>query len=142
MTRVVATGVFSLIHPGHVLFLNEASKLGDELIVIVARDKTVGLNKGRGYIPEKQRLDVISRLDMVDKAVLGDENDIYKPIIEIKPDIIALGRDQKFDEIKLKAALKQRNIDAKVIRIKKYLEGELYSSRQIIEHIRKNRDKK
>ncbi|RLI95657.1 MAG: FAD synthase [Candidatus Altiarchaeales archaeon] len=136
MVRVVATGVFSIIHPGHIMFLEEAKKLGDELIVILARDKTVGLKKGSRYIPEQQRLHVVSALKMVDRAILGDENDIFKPIMELKPDIIVIGKDQDFDENELKSELRKRGLNTKVVRINKYYEGELYSTRRIIEHIR------
>ncbi len=137
MTRVVATGVFSIIHPGHITFLEEARKLGDELIVVLARDSVVGLKKGSRYIPEEQRLHVISALKMVDKAILGDREDIYEPIMKLKPDIIALGKDQEFDEKELEEELRKRGIKTKVVRIEKYYEGELYSTRRIIERIKK-----
>ncbi len=137
MKIVVATGVFDILHPGHVLFLEEAKKLGDRLIVIVARDKTVEERKNNLAIPEKQRLDVVKALKPVDKALLGDEEDIFRPIREIDPDIIALGRDQHFDEEKLEKELKKRGLKARVVRIERYLEGGLNSSRRIIEKIRK-----
>ncbi|RLI88447.1 MAG: FAD synthase [Candidatus Altiarchaeales archaeon] len=136
MKIVVATGVFDILHPGHVLFLEEAKKLGDRLIVIVARDKTVEERKNNLAIPEKQRLDVVKALKPVDKALLGDEEDIFRPIREIDPDIIALGRDQHFDEEKLEKELKKRGLKARVVRIERYLEEGLNSSRRIIEKIR------
>ncbi len=140
MVRVVATGVFSIIHPGHIIFLEEARKLGDELVVIVARDKTVGLKKGSQYIPEEQRLHVVSALKMVDKAVLGDEEDIYKPVEELKPDVIALGSDQEFDEEKLSSELRDRGLNAKLVRVDRHYEGELYSTRRIIERIKNSKE--
>ena len=136
MVKVVATGVFEILHPGHVLFLTEAKKLGDELIVIVARDENAKKNKRQPTVPEKHRLHVIDALKVVDKAMLGDKKDIFKPIIEIKPDIIAIGRNQRFDEKELEKNLKERNIDAKVVRIEKFLEGNLYSTGKIIEKIK------
>ncbi|MEA1924283.1 MAG: adenylyltransferase/cytidyltransferase family protein [Candidatus Altiarchaeota archaeon] len=139
MVRVVATGVFSIIHPGHIIFLKEARKLGDELVVVVARDKTVGLRKGSQYIPEEQRLHVVSALKMVDKAVLGDEEDIYKPMKDLKPDIIALGSDQDFDEEKLQSELRNQGLNAKLVRIKRYYKGELYSTRRIIDRIKNSK---
>jgi FAD synthetase len=137
MARVVATGVFSIIHPGHIMFLEEARKLGDELIVVLARDRVVGLRKGSRYIPEEQRQHVVSALEMVDKAILGDEQDIYEPIMRLKPDIIALGKDQEFDEQELSSELRKRGLKTKVVRINRYYEGELYSTRRIIERIKK-----
>ena len=139
MTKVAATGVFELLHPGHIFFLEEAKKSGNpgcELIVILARDENIKKYKRQPVIPEKQRLFVIESLKVVDKAVLGDKKDIFKPILEIKPDIIALGANQEFDEKELEKKLKERNICAKVVRIKKFLEGELNSTGKIIEKIK------
>lgn len=136
MTKVVATGVFELLHPGHILFLEEAKKLGDELIVIVARDKNVRKNKRKPVVREKQRLRVIKSLKVVDKAILGDKEDMFKPVLEIKPDIIALGKNQKFDENELRKKLSERGIDVNVVRINKFLDGDLSSTGKIIEKIR------
>jgi len=136
MKRVVATGVFNILHPGHILYLEEAKKLGDELYVIVARDKTVKNKKRNRLIPEEQRLQVIKALRMVDYATLGDEKDMFKPILEIKPDVIALGRDQEFDEDKLRGELKRRGLETEVVRIQKYLNSDFCSSRRIIDMLR------
>ncbi|MEA3254555.1 MAG: adenylyltransferase/cytidyltransferase family protein [Candidatus Altiarchaeota archaeon] len=137
MGTVVATGVFDILHPGHIFFLEEAKKLGDELIVVVARDKTVKRRKNNPVIPEKQRLEVVKALKPVDKALLGDEGDLFKPIQEINPDIIALGRDQHFDEEWLVKELRKRGLRAKVVRLEGYLNGGLSGSRKIIDKIRK-----
>jgi len=129
--RVVATGTFDIIHPGHVRFLSEAKKLGDELIVIVAREKNVR-HKPKPIIPDEQRRQVIESIKPVDKAVLGDLKDIFRPIIELDPDIIALGHDQHFNEEKLIEELRKRDIKAKVIRIQAEEKCEYCSSTKII----------
>jgi FAD synthetase len=116
MIRVVATGTFDILHPGHVLYLSEAKKLGDELIVIVARDSTIK-HKRKPMIPEEQRLFMVRALKCVDNAILGSEEDMYRPIRELKPDIIALGFNQHWKEEELKKALKERGINAKIVRI-------------------------
>jgi FAD synthetase len=138
MTKVAATGVFDILHPGHILFLAEAKKLGGELIVILARDENIKKHKRQPVIPENQRLEVIRALKVVDAAVLGDLDDMFKPIIELKPDIIAIGPNQAFLEKDLEKKLKERNINAKVVRIKTLWEGELNSTGKIIEKIKKN----
>ncbi|HTD81915.1 MAG TPA: adenylyltransferase/cytidyltransferase family protein, partial [Thermoplasmata archaeon] len=56
MVRVMATGVFDLLHPGHVAFLREAKALGDELVVVVARDSTAKRFKHTPITPEAQRV--------------------------------------------------------------------------------------
>ena len=77
MKKVMATGTFDLLHPGHGVYLNEAKKLGgknSKLYVVVARDSTVKKRKRNPIIPEKQRLELISMLKPIDKAYLGNEN--------------------------------------------------------------------
>uniref|UniRef100_A0A7C3YF95 FAD synthase n=1 Tax=Geoglobus ahangari TaxID=113653 RepID=A0A7C3YF95_9EURY len=133
---VVATGTFDIIHPGHIRFLEEAKKLGDYLIVIVAREKNVK-HKPKPVIPEEQRRRVVEALKPVDKAILGDLNDMFKPIEEIKPDVIVLGYDQHFDEEWLKRELEKRGIHSEIIRIRVKEECELCSSAKIIERILK-----
>lgn len=132
--RVVATGTFDIIHPGHITFLEEAKKLGDELIVIVAREKNVK-HKPKPVIPEEQRRRVVEALKPVDKAILGDRDDIFKPIMELKPDIIVLGYDQHFNESWLEEELKKRGLNCRVVRIRKKVECEFCSSARIIDRI-------
>ncbi len=134
MRRVVATGTFDIIHPGHIKFLEEAKKLGDELIVIVAREKNVK-HKPKPVIPEEQRRRVVEAIKYVDKAILGDENDIFKPIEELKPDIIVLGYDQHFSEEWLREELKKRGLNCEVVRINVKEDCSLCSSHRIIEKI-------
>jgi cytidyltransferase-related domain len=132
--RVLATGTFDILHPGHLLYLEEARALGDELYVIVAREKNIK-HKPKPIISENQRLKMISSLKAVDEAILGSEGDIFERLYEIKPDIIALGHDQHFDERVLERELKERGIKADVVRIKKSLDCELCSSAKIYKKI-------
>ncbi len=132
--RVVATGTFDIIHPGHIRFLEEAKKLGDELIVIVAREKNVR-HKPKPVVPEEQRRRVVEAIKYVDKAILGDEEDIFRPIEKLKPDVIVLGYDQHFSEDWLREELKRRGLNCEVVRIKVKEECELCSSHKIIERI-------
>lgn len=134
MKRVVATGTFDIIHPGHIKFLEEAKKLGDELVVIVAREKNVK-HKPKPVIPEEQRRKVVEAIRYVDKAILGDEEDIFKPILELRPDVIALGYDQHFNEDWLREELKKRGLNCEVVRIKVHVDCELCSSHKIVERI-------
>jgi len=135
MVRVLATGTFDILHPGHLLYLEEAKKLGDELYVIVGRDKNVKRRKRTPIIPEEQRLKMVSALRVVDRAMLGSEEDMYEPLYSIKPDIIAIGYDQAFDERELEEELGKRGIEARVVRIKRYNSSALCKSEGIIRHI-------
>ncbi|MHC1599367.1 MAG: adenylyltransferase/cytidyltransferase family protein [Candidatus Methanospirareceae archaeon] len=135
MVRVLATGTFEILHPGHLLYLEEAKKLGDELFVIIGRDVTVRKRKRTPIIPEEQRLQMVSALKMVDKAMLGSEKDMYEPLYSIKPDIIVLGYDQDFDEEKLERELRERGFHSKVIRIKKHNSNAFCKAEAIIKRI-------
>lgn len=134
MVRVLATGTFDILHPGHLLYLSEAKALGDELYVIVARDSMVK-HKHKPIVPEGQRLAMVQALRIVDKAMLGSETDMFEPLRKIKPDIIALGENQFFKEKELEAQLKAHGIIAKVVRIQSFEQCELCSSAAIIRKI-------
>jgi FAD synthetase len=132
--RVVATGTFDLLHPGHIYYLEESKKLGDELWVIVARDMNVK-HKPRPIIPEEQRLAMIASLRPVDHAILGDKSDMFRPIEEIGPAVITIGFNQLFDEEKLRPQLAARNLAPEIVRIGKYADSELCSSRRVVQEI-------
>jgi FAD synthetase len=133
MVKVMATGTFDLLHMGHIYYLKEAKKLGDKLVVVVARDSTVRKLKHEPITPEEMRLDIIKELKIVDEATLGHEDDMYATVKEIKPDIIALGYDQVHDEEKIEQELKKRKLVARVVRLPKYSDIEdLDGTRRII----------
>ena len=134
MKRVLATGTFDLLHPGHVLYLTEAHSLGDELYVIVARDSMIK-HKPKPIILEEQRLIMVNALKVVDKAMLGSETDMFEPLRDIKPDIVAIGYDQTYDTGELETNLKDHGFDAKVVRIDNSRTCELCSSGRIIKKV-------
>jgi len=78
---------------------------------------------------------VVEAIKYVDKAILGDEEDIFRPIMELKPDVIVLGHDQHFNEEWLREELKKRNLECEVVRIKVKEDCPLCSSHKIIERI-------
>ena len=137
---VLASGVFDLLHLGHVKFLEEAKKAGGknaELIVIIARDSTVEQSKGRKPImPENQRRTLVEALKVVDDAVLGFERfDLGDVIARVKPDVIALGYDQAGMEKRVQQYVDKHKLTVKVVRIGKFGEDELDSSSKIRQKI-------
>lgn len=143
MRRIVATGTFDILHTGHLYYLEESRRLGDELSVIVARDANVK-HKPRPIIPEDQRLKMVAALKPVDHAVLGDLHDMFRPVREIRPAVITIGFNQHFDEEKLRKDLSTQGIPAEVVRIGKYT-GDTYCSssliiRQVLERYREEKD--
>ena len=137
---VLASGVFDLLHLGHVRFLEEAKRAGGKnakLITIIATDSTVEKSKGRKPImSEDQRCALVKSLKVVDEAVLGYENmDIGEVIGKIKPDVIALGYDQADMENEVKKYVSKNKLPVKIVRIGKFAENALDSSSKIKQKI-------
>lgn len=137
---VLASGVFDLLHLGHVCFLEAAKKEGGKnakLIVIIARDSTVEAMKGRKAImSEDQRCALVESLKVVDQAVLGYENfDVGEVIGKIKPDVIALGFDQTDMETAVRSYIAKHKLPVKVVKIGKFGENALDSSSKIKQKI-------
>ena len=139
--RVVATGTFDILHPGHLYYLEESKKLGDELWVIVARDANVR-HKPCPIIPEEHRLQMVAALKSVDHAILGDKTDMFRPIEEIRPEVITIGFNQHFAEGTLRLQLTERGLAPEIVRIGKYEDGDLCSSRFVVQRIIEMRSKK
>jgi len=135
MVRVLAAGTFDIIHLGHIKYLEEAKSMGDELIVVVAHDNTVRKKKHEPIMPQEVRRRIVESLKPVDKAVNGRDGDIFEIEKEIKPDIIALGYDQDFEEEEIRKRLKEIGINARVVRCHKNEEGDLNGTRRIIRKI-------
>ncbi len=135
-THVVAQGTFDILHPGHVHYLRRAAAMGERLSVIVARAPNV-THKPDPVVPVDQRVEMVAALDPVDEALKGHPEDIFVPIEELDPDVIALGYDQHHDESAIEGALAERGIDCAVRRAsaREQREGELLSSGRIIETV-------
>jgi len=116
---VLVGGVFDLLHVGHIHTLKSAKSLGDVLIIVVATDSTVSsLKKNRKiYHDEKSRLELVSSIKFVDKAVIGRKKSIYDTVEFVRPDIIALGYDQIHDEIAMKKNCFDRGLNLDVVRL-------------------------
>ena len=131
MVRVMATGVFDLLHPGHLHFLQEARKLGDELVVVVARDQTARRLKHEPYVPEHIRREMVEALKPVDRAVLGSTTDIYQTVVDVRPDLIALGYNQVWNEREVEAECARRGVPVKVVRVGRLAHDELATSKLV-----------
>ena len=134
--KVLASGVFDLLHYGHIRFLEDAKQAGEpnpQLIVIVARDETVRRLKGSDpVIPEDQRRAVIEALKVVDEALLGFEDlDLDRVIQQVEPDIVAIGHDQENIENHLKKLKKAKELAFQIVRIGRFGAQDLNSSSKI-----------
>ncbi len=137
MVRVMAVGVFDLLHAGHLHYVEQAKLLGDELIVVVAHDDTVRKQKHEPVTNQELRRRMVEGLKPVNQAIVG--NPPSEPIFDIlnivKPDIIALGYDQKHSRDSIKTGLEKNGWEqVEVIRVEG-LADDLDGTRKIIARI-------
>ena len=128
MKKVMCFGTFDVLHEGHKFYLNQAKKLGDYLVVVVARDVTVkAVKKQQPIHNEKVRVHNLQHLGIADKVVLGNPGDKLKIVEDEKPGIVCLGYDQTFFTEKIKEKLQQRGLNVQVMRLPAY-KPEVYKS--------------
>ena len=114
-------GTFDIVHLGHLNLFRQARKLGDYLVVVVARDKTSKKIKKITLVNnEKERLEFLKNIKSIDQAILGNKIDYYKVIKTEKPDVIALGYDQQNFIDKLEDKIKEFKLNTKVVRMKSH----------------------
>ena len=104
----------------------------------MANDETVRKMKGEPILSDKRRAEVVLQLKPVNEVVIGRTGDMLDIIVEdIKPDVIALGFDQRlFTTKELEDKLLERGLEVKVVRLKE-MEQDLAGSRKIISKILK-----
>ena len=122
-TKIMAFGTFDGLHKGHLNFFKQARKLSESpfLIVSVARDKNVKRIKGKlPLYSEKERLHLVKNCPLVDRAVLSGVIDHIPHITRERPDIVALGYDQKAYVKNLKKDIRKKGVSVRVFRLKPY----------------------
>ena len=128
MRKVLVFGTFDGLHQGHLSLFKQAKKYGDYLIVVVARDKTIKKLKNRFPLNnETERLNALLRCKLVDETKLGYEDNPYRIIREINPDVICLGYDQKSFTEDLPKELEKAGLKTKIHRMKPYKPEEFHS---------------
>ncbi len=110
-------GTFDGIHPGHRAFLRQLRGLGEELFVVIARDRNVARLKGHSpRRSERQRLKAVRETGLADQVVLGHPSDFYQCLLDHRPTVIGLGYDQRANE----AEIQKRLPDVKIRRLKAF----------------------
>ena len=113
MKVVAVSGYFDPIHVGHLEYLKMAKSLGDKLVVIINSDYQASLKKGKSFMPEQDRLEIVQALRCVDEVFLSIDKDksVCKSLEYLKPDIFANGGDRSLEEIPETAVMKKYNIE-------------------------------
>lgn len=131
MKTVITFGTFDIFHKGHESYLRQAKKLGEKLIVVVARDKTVlEVKNQQAKNSEQERLKAIKDSGMADEVVLGDVEDRYAVIKKYQPDIIALGYDQKVNLPELRKRIQEFRLKTEIVRLESF-KPEVYKSSKL-----------
>ena len=133
-TVVFTNGVFDLLHPGHVRYLQQARRLGDALIVGLNADASVRRNKGpeRPINPELERAELIAALECVDAVVLFDEDTPAQIIRAVQPDVLVKGADWPADQI-----VGRDTVEARGGRVERIAVEQGHSTTAIVEKIRR-----
>ena len=110
--RVAVSGYFDPIHVGHLEYLRMAKELGDSLVVIVNNNYQCKLKKGKHFMDENDRVEIVKALRFVDEVFLSVDKDrtVCKSLEEIKPDIFANGGDRATSEVPETPVCKKFNI--------------------------------
>ena len=133
-TVVFTNGVFDLLHPGHLRYLQQARGLGDLLIVGVNSDRSSRANKGesRPITPEVERAEILEALACVDAVVVFDEDTPHAIIAALRPDVLVKGDDWEEDAI-----VGRDIVEARGGRVVRMPVERGYSTTAIIERIRR-----
>jgi|TARA_B110000305_G_C19464381_1_gene656849 D-beta-D-heptose 7-phosphate kinase/D-beta-D-heptose 1-phosphate adenosyltransferase len=113
MKRVAVSGYFDPIHIGHLEYLKLAKKLGDKLVVIVNNNHQCILKKGKPFMDESDRVEIVKCLKMVDEVFLSVDMDktVCASLESVKPDIFANGGDRSTSEVPESSICKKYNIE-------------------------------
>jgi cytidyltransferase-like protein len=137
MKTVMIFGTFDILHSGHFHLFEEARCHGEKLIAVLARDENV--LRIKGFLPfhnENERKENLSHIDLIDKAMLGNIKDVYKIIMDTKPDVIVLGYDQVSFTDRLSEELKRKSLNTKIVRTTGYKKN-YYKTNKIKEYLNK-----
>ena len=137
MTRVMAVGIFDLLHAGHLHYVEQAKSLGDELVVVIAHDETVRKQKHEPVTGQDLRRRMVEGLKPVDQAIIGNPPGvpIFEILKQIDPDLIALGYDQKHSIDAIRKGLDQHGFEHVEVTRVEGLSDDLDGTRKIIARI-------
>ena len=137
MTRVMAVGIFDLLHAGHLHYVEQAKSLGEELVVVIAHDETVRKQKHEPVTGQDLRRRMVEGLKPVDRAIIGNPPGvpIFEILKQINPDLIALGYDQKHSINAVRKGLDKHGFEHVEVTRVEGLSDDLDGTRKIIARI-------
>jgi cytidyltransferase-like protein len=111
--KIAVSGYFDPIHVGHLEYLKMAKSLGDILVVIVNNNHQCVLKKGKFFMDENDRIEIVKAIKYVDEVVLSVDQDktVCKSLELIRPNIFANGGDRSTDEVPETSVCKKYKIE-------------------------------
>lgn len=92
-TIALCHGVFDLVHPGHIIHLEQARGLADVLVVSVTASKYVRKGPGRPYFDDEMRMKFLAALECIDYVMLSEGYTVDDIIEIVKPDFYVKGAE-------------------------------------------------
>lgn len=118
--KVICFGTFDILHLGHLNYFQQARKLGNHLVVVIARDKNAEKAGKKVVFSEQERMEMVRNIKIVDEAILGSLDDPITVIIEKGPAVVCLGYDHKITEGELQERLRELNFYPQIKRMEPY----------------------
>lgn len=129
MTRVLCCGTFDGLHAGHLFFLAQAKKFGEELIVVVAADQSRKKFSGKKpWLTQKERCALVGALRTVDRAVPGSPTNFLMAIKKYRPQVVVLGHDQTAGVGELLEWMTKQKTPPRLVRLPPFKRQHLASS--------------
>jgi cytidyltransferase-like protein len=114
-TTALVFGTFDRLNAGHIAFLEQARRFGDELVVLVLEDEFVTKYKGKPAVWSlKMRMVAVGRLPFKPKVYQEDIRENWKSLRTIQPDVIVLSAEQATWRHRLDVLLKECNLSTRV----------------------------
>ena len=117
---MLASGVFDVLHPGHLYFLSRARALGASLVVVITSDETARRQGKKPVFSEEDRRELVGALRFVDRAVVGESGQDFETTLAFMPEVIALGYDQFSDTERLERDLAAIGWNGRIERVGKF----------------------
>lgn len=130
MKTVMIFGTFDILHTGHLDMFRQAREYGDRLVAVVSRDETTLDVKGKTpFHTHEERKQMLGELRSIDTVLSGSTSDVYAVVQEVRPDVIALGYDQKVFVDMLADKITEFSLETQIVRMSPYKPNKRKSSK-------------
>lgn len=132
-TIALCHGVFDLVHPGHIIHLQQAKQMADILVVSITAAEFVRKGPGRPYFNDEMRLKVLEALECVDYAMLSEGYTVDDIVESVEPDLYIKGEEyaKESEDITGKMTAERELVEQHGGKVA-YTTGQVFSSTKLI----------